>query len=75
MFVLSLLVLICVPFAVGQATALNEAEIRNRLQLYNSEASVKWNNLKKAEWNYSTDIGNDEKEAERVSIGGNMFRI
>lgn len=46
---------------------LNEVEMKNRLQLYNSEALVKWSALRHAEWNCSTDIGNDSKEVERVS--------
>lgn len=67
MFTLCVFLLIGEAIAIGQDSALNEAEIRNRLQLHNSEASIKWNILRNAEWNCSTDIGNDEKEAERVS--------
>lgn len=60
--------LIGVAIVVGQEdSVLNEVEMKNRLQLYNSEALVKWSALRHAEWNCSTDIGNDSKEVERVS--------
>lgn len=66
MLTLSIFYLCGAAIVAAQSNGLNEIEMKNRLQLYNSEALTKWNALKLAEWNSSTDIGNTQKEVERV---------
>lgn len=49
-----------------QSNNLNEIEIKDLLQSYETEAKVLCNNLRKSIWNFSTDLGNRQKEAEKV---------
>lgn len=46
--------------------ALTEAEMRQKLSQYNTDALKLCNRNVKASWNVATDIDNEEKEAEEV---------
>lgn len=65
--VLSVLVLIFSIFKCGtQAVRLTENEMRQRLAEFNNDALRLCNRVRKARWNEATDIGNVDKEKEKV---------
>lgn len=68
LLVLRILLVGLISTVFCQNNSLNEAEIRNRLRLYNSEASDLCNKLKNAAWNSSTDVGNWDKETAKVGF-------
>lgn len=63
---LGLLVLIALHH--NASAALTESEMKAKLAAYNKEALKQCNRSVKAGWNVATDVGNAEKEKERVCI-------
>lgn len=47
---------------------MTESEMENKLVEYNTEISTLCNGLKKAIWNVATDVGNTQKEGEKVGF-------